>query len=115
MKLPWSSRSQHLLLRRDGCKKNIFRSTGTIHGKKCAVVIGGGSDENIISQTLVDRFKLKVYKHNRPYFVKWLIRGDEVQVRHTCQVTFAVGDDYKDIIWCDVPPTDSSDISLGRL
>ena len=47
--------------------KNIFHFTGTIHGQKCTVVIDGGSCENIISQSLVDRLKLKVYKHNRPY------------------------------------------------
>ena len=51
-------------------RKNIFRSTGTIHGQNCTVVIDGGSCENIISQTLVDRLKLKVYKHNHSYFVK---------------------------------------------
>lgn len=40
--------------------------------------------------------------------------GDEAQVRHTCQVTFAVGDDYKDTIWCVVLSMDSGDILLGR-
>lgn len=33
---------------------------------------------------------------------------------HTCQVTFTVGDDYKDTIWCDVLPMDSGDILLGH-
>jgi len=55
-------------------RKFFFRSTGTIYGQNCTVVIDGGSCENIISQTLVDRLKLKVYKHNHPYFVKWLDR-----------------------------------------
>ena len=30
-------------------RKNIFRSTGTIHRENCTVVIDGGSCENIIS------------------------------------------------------------------
>ena len=47
-------------------QKNIFCSTGTIHGQHCTAVIDGGSFENITSQTLVDRLKLKVYKHNCP-------------------------------------------------
>ena len=64
-----------------------------------------GSSENIISQTLVDRLMIKLYKHNRP--------SDEVQVWHTCQVTFAIGEDYKDAFWCDVLPIDSGDIFLG--
>ena len=40
--------------------------------------------------------------------------GDEVQVRYACSVTFAIGEDYKDIVWCDVLPMDSDDILLGR-
>eukprot|EP00268_Persea_americana_P017179 TRINITY_DN18229_c0_g1_i3.p1 TRINITY_DN18229_c0_g1~~TRINITY_DN18229_c0_g1_i3.p1 ORF type:complete len:113 (-),score=24.14 TRINITY_DN18229_c0_g1_i3:9-311(-) len=51
-------------------QKNIFRSTGAIHGQNCTVVIDGSNCEIIISQTLVDRLKLNGYKHNRPYFVK---------------------------------------------
>ena len=72
-----------------------------------------GSCENIISQSLMDCLKLKVRKHYCPYFVKWLTTGDKVQVSHICQVTFAIGEDYKDAIWCDVLPMDSGDILLG--
>ena len=60
--------------------KNIFHSTGILYGQKCMVVIDGRSCENIISQTLIDCLKLKVYKHNRPNFVKQLMTGDEVQL-----------------------------------
>ena len=94
-------------------RKNIFRSIGTVYGQHCILVIDAGSCENIISQTLVDRLKLKVYNHNR---VKWLMKGDGVQVRHTCQVPFAIGENCKDTIWCEVLlPMDSGDILLGRL
>ena len=58
-------------------------------------MLNGGSCENIISQTPIDHLMLKGYKHNHPYFVKWLMTGDEVQVRHTWQVTFPIGQDYK--------------------
>ena len=40
--------------------------------------------------------------------------GDEVQVRYACLVTFSVGEDYKDIVWCNVVPMDRCDILLGR-
>ena len=85
---------------------------GMVHGLTCIILFDGGSCENIISQALVDRLKLKVWKLYHPYFVKWLATGDEVQVQHTCQVTFAIGEDYKDIVWCDVLPMDSGDILL---
>ena len=113
VKLSWSSKSLPPTVEKRLLRKNIFHSTGTVHGQKCTIVIGG-SCENINSQTFVDCLKLKVYKHNRPYFVKWLMTGDEAQVRHLCQVTFAIGDDYKDTIWCDVLPMDSGDKLLVR-
>ena len=81
---------------------------------QCIVVIDGGSCENIISQSLVDRLKLKARKHYRPYFVKWFMTGDKVQVRHTCQVTFTISEDYKDTVWCDVLPMNSGNILLER-
>ena len=79
-------------------RKSIFRSIGTVHGQTRTVVVDGGSCENNISQALVDRLKLKVQKHYHPYFVKLLTTSDEMQVRHTCQITFAIGEDYKDIV-----------------
>ena len=39
--------------------------------------------------------------------------GNGVQV-HTCHVTFTIGEDNKDIVWCDVQPMDSADILLGH-
>ena len=56
-----------LIVKKRWLQKNIFRSTSTIHEQHCKVVIDGGSCENIISQTLIDHLKLKIYKHNHPY------------------------------------------------
>ena len=41
--------------------------------------------------------------------------GDEIQVQHRCQVTFAIDKDYKDTVWYDVPSMVNGDILLGRL
>ena len=67
-----------------------------------------------VSQALVDHLKLEVRKPYRSYFVRWLVTGEEVQVRYACPVTFAIGENYKDTVWCDVLPMDSGDILLGR-
>lgn len=40
--------------------------------------------------------------------------GDEVQVRHIWQVTFAIGQDYKDIVRCDVLLMDNNGILLSH-
>ena len=95
-------------------RNNIFHSKVTVNGRACKIVIDGGSCENIISQALLDRLKLNVPKHYCPYFARWLMTGDEVQVRHACPVTFAIGEDYTDTIWCAVLPIESGDILLGR-
>lgn len=76
--------------------------------------IVGGYCDNIISQSFVDRLKVKLRRNDRPYFVLWLKTSDKVQVRHACQVTFAIGKDYKDTFWCDVLPMDIGDILLRR-
>ena len=41
-------------------QENIFHSTCTVEGQSCIVVIDRVSCENIISQSLVDRLKLKI-------------------------------------------------------
>lgn len=58
----------------------------------------GGSFENIVLQTFVDRLNLRVRKQHRPHFIRCLSNGDEVQVMHMYQVTFAIGEDYKDTV-----------------
>ena len=88
-------------------RKSIFRLIGTVHGHTCIVV-------KILSLNLVDRLKLKVRKLCCSYFFKWLITSDEVQVRHICRVTFAIGEDYCDIVWCNVLSMDSGDILFGH-
>lgn len=42
------------------------------------------------------------------------MRGDELQVRYAFSVTFSIGEDYTDTMWCNVVPMDSCDILLGR-
>ena len=91
-------------------RDNIFRSKGTINGQECTVVIDGGSCKNIIPQALVDQLQLKVRKHHRPNFAKWVMTGDEMQVQYTCSVTFSFGRDYANTVWCTVVPINSGDI-----
>lgn len=73
-----------------------------------------GRTLTIVSQVPVDHLQLRVHKHPRPYFIQWLMTGDEVQVRHRCQVGFTVNANYKDIVWYNVVPMDAGDTSLGR-
>lgn len=95
-------------------QNDIFRRTFCVNNQICTVVIDGGSSGNIVAQALVDCLWIRVHKRSGPYFVHWLMKGDEVQVQHRCKVTFTIGDDYKDKMWCDVVLMDVRDVLLGR-
>lgn len=56
----------------------------------------------IVSQAIIDRLKLRVHKHHHPNFVRWLKTSGEVLLQHTCQITFAISEDYKYTMWRDV-------------
>ena len=66
-RLLWSSKGSTPIVEKKWLRKNIFRSTSTVDGHSCIVVIDGKSCERIISQTLVDCLKLKVYRRNHPF------------------------------------------------
>lgn len=59
-----------LTIEKKWLRNDIFCSTGTMNGQATIVVIEKGSSDNIIFQALVDRLKLKVCKHYRPYFAR---------------------------------------------
>lgn len=42
---------------------NVFRSKGTVNGQVCTLVVGGGSPDNRVHHSLVNRLKLKVHRH----------------------------------------------------
>lgn len=48
-----------------------------------------------MSRGLVDRLQLRVREHPCPYFVRCLMIGDQVQVRHRCHVAFTIGKDLQ--------------------
>lgn len=52
--------------------------------------------------------------HCSPYRVTWLNKGQRVLVNEQAWVEFTIGG-YKDIILCDVFPTDVFHLFLGRL
>lgn len=79
-----------------------------------SVVIDGGSSDNVKSQALMDGLKLRVCKKYHAYFVCCLMTSDEVQIRYTCELTFAISEDYTDIVWYNVILMDSGDILRER-
>ncbi|XP_061364670.1 uncharacterized protein LOC133308096 [Gastrolobium bilobum] len=95
-------------------RHNIFHTKCTSRGKVCSVIIDGGSCENVVSTTMVEKLGLKTEEHPQPYKLSWLKKGNEVKVTKRCLVCFSIGKRYSDEVWCDVIPMDACHILLGR-
>ncbi|KAL4179650.1 hypothetical protein AMTRI_Chr13g88330 [Amborella trichopoda] len=44
----------------------------------CNLIIDGGSCENIVSQEMLDKLKLKKESHPKPYKITWFKRGNKL-------------------------------------
>ena len=67
-------------------QNNIFHTRCTSHGKVCDVIINGGSCENVVVATMVEKLKLETEKHSQPYKLQWLRKGNEVKVKKRCLI-----------------------------
>ncbi|GAV56697.1 Asp_protease_2 domain-containing protein, partial [Cephalotus follicularis] len=95
-------------------RNNIFHTKCTSKGKTCNVIIDGGSCENVVSKTMVEKLGLKTEKHPWPYRLLWFRKGNEVTMDKRCLVQFSIGHKYHDELWCDVVPMDAFHMLLGR-
>jgi hypothetical protein len=98
----------------DWLRNNIFHTKCTSSGKVCNVIIDGGSCENVVSTTMVEKLNLKTEPHSHPYKLQWLKKGNDIQVTKKCLIQFSIGKNYKDEVLCDVVPMDACHILLGR-
>ncbi|GJR73170.1 phospholipase D zeta 1-like protein isoform X1 [Tanacetum coccineum] len=94
-------------------RNNIFRTQCTSKGKVCMVIVDGGSCENMVATTMVEKLSLPTQKHPDPYKLIWLKKGNLVQVTHKCLVQFSIGNKYTNELWCEVIPMDACHILLG--
>ncbi|XP_073260712.1 uncharacterized protein [Populus alba] len=95
-------------------RHNIFRTRCTVNKKVCDVIIDSGSNENIISKSMVTKLGLKTEKHPSPYKIGWIRQGAEARVTEICHIQFSIGQNYIDNITCDVVEMDACHIILGR-
>ncbi|CAA7042010.1 unnamed protein product [Microthlaspi erraticum] len=95
-------------------RTNLFRTTCTIRGKVCRLLVDSGSCTNIISEEAAHKLALFTEPHPRPYPLAWLNATTELRVSRRCHVPFSIGHKYKDLVYCDVIPMDAGHILLGR-
>ena len=79
----------------------MFRIVCKVQGKCCQLVIDSSSADNLVSNEVVDKLKLKTMKHPTPYKVSWLQKGHQMIVNEQCEVELQIGK-YKDKVVCDV-------------
>ncbi|XP_062155188.1 uncharacterized protein LOC133863244 [Alnus glutinosa] len=106
--LTYADQGESLVIRRllrstysedDWLRSNIFHTKCTSNGKVCDVIIDGGSCENVVSTTMVEKLNLKREAHSHPYKLQWLRMGNDIQ----------------DEVMCDVVPMDACHILLGEV
>ena len=95
-------------------RENIFHTRCTVKGNICSLIIDGGSYVNVASKTLVEKPKLLVSPHPSPYTIQWLNQGKGLQISSRCLLSFSIGKNYKDGIWCDIVPMDACHVLLGH-
>ncbi|GJS10165.1 reverse transcriptase domain-containing protein [Tanacetum coccineum] len=90
-------------------RTNIFHTQCTAKGKVCTVIIDGGSCEDMVSTTMVEKLGLPIQNsyHPDPYQLTWLKKGNLVKVTHRCLVHFSIVNKYTDGLWCKVIPMDA--------
>jgi len=99
---------------KDEQRENIFHSRCTIQGKVCSLIIDGGSCANVVSLSMIEKLGLQATAHPHPYNIQWLNQSKGLQVNSRCLISFSLGKDYQDELWCDVIPIDACHILLGR-
>jgi hypothetical protein len=68
---------------------------------------------NVASQEIVQKLKLPLEKHPQPYKLSW-VDDTSIPVKSRCLVSFSLGTNYKDAVWCDVIPMQACHLLLGR-
>ncbi|XP_062170468.1 uncharacterized protein LOC133876199 [Alnus glutinosa] len=97
----------------DWLRTNIFHTRVEHHGKALNVIIDNGSGMNVASQEVVQKLKLPMEKHPQPYKLSW-VDETSIPVKNRCLISFSLGKNYRDAVWCDVIPMKACHLLLGR-
>ena len=62
---------------------------------------------------MVDKLKLPVTAHPKPYTIQWLNQSKGYQISTRCLLSLSIDKAYKDEIWCDIMLMDACHVLLG--
>jgi hypothetical protein len=84
------------------------------HDFSTTCILNNGSQENLISKSIVDKLHLPVDPHPHPYALGWKDHGSSSKITHTCIVLFSFGPKFVDKVTCDVTDMDCCGLLLGQ-
>ena len=61
-------------------RRTLFKTSCSIKGKKCKVIVDLGSNDNLASSLMVEKLRLKKFPHPTPYKVSWLNKEQKALV-----------------------------------
>jgi hypothetical protein len=90
----------------------LFQSRCKVKGQVCRFIINGGSYNNVVSATLVEKLGLQAHRHPHPYHMEWLNDSGIVKVTSMVRLPFSIGD-YHDEVDCDIVLMQACHLLLG--
>lgn len=88
---------------------HIFLRCG---GKRCKIIIEEECAINIVSSHAIEKLKLVVEPHSRPYTILWL-GNTYFHITERCLVSIQMHI-YFDLVWCNIIPRNVAHILLGQ-
>ena len=71
-------------------RRSLFHTKCKCEDKYCDIIIDGGSTDNLVSEEMVSKPKLKREKHPQPYRIAWVKDDHKVLVSEQCLVKFKI-------------------------
>jgi len=68
----------------------------------------------VVSLSMIKKLGLQTMTHPHPYNIQWLHQSKGIRVNSWCLVSFSIGKNYQDELWCDVVSMNACHILLGR-
>ena len=63
---------------------------------------------------MIEKLGLQTMTHQHLYNIQWMNQSKGIQVNSWCLISFSIGKNYQDELWCDVIPMDACQMLLGR-
>lgn len=90
---------------------SYFHTFIPFNDKPCKLIVGEGSEINVVSKGFAKRMNLQTKPHTRLFWVNWIGKGF-LQVSEKCLLPILFGP-YKIHVYCDVLPMYVTQILLG--